>query len=168
MPQRAMQGGPERQLHPLVHRNTSSLSEQRFSTTLTGKEFFLRDHIVQGKRVVPGAAQLEWARAAVELASDGKVGTAGQSVLLQDVTWLRPLVVEQPQEVHIGLEIEEDGRIGFEIYSGCVDEAVVYSQGWAQLAEVDEAPRVDLEVLREHCEQTLTSEAVMRGLCNWG
>ncbi len=156
VPQKMLQGGAEHQLHPLVHRNTSDLSEQRFSTTLTGEEFFLRDHVVQGERVVPGVAQLEWARAAVALASEG--GTAGLSIVLQEVTWLRPLVVAQPQEVHIGLTMQEDGRIGFEIYRGSADEAVIYSQGWAQLAEAGEAPQVNLQSLREHCEQTLTSE----------
>ncbi|UUM20780.1 SDR family NAD(P)-dependent oxidoreductase [Mycoavidus sp. SF9855] len=159
VPQTVVQGGAERQLHPLVHRNTSSLRQQRFSTTLTGEEFFLRDHVVQGKRVVPGAAQLEWARAAVALASEDEGGIEGLSVLLQEVTWLRPLVIAQPQDVHIGLETREDGRIGFEIYSGSGDETVVYSQGWAQLAEVGEAPRVDLEGLRGQCEQTLAAEA---------
>ncbi|KAF9369093.1 hypothetical protein CPC16_004771, partial [Podila verticillata] len=158
-PQKVVQDGPERQLHPLVHRNTSNLSQQRFSTTLTGKEFFLRDHVVRGKRVVPGAAQLEWARAAVALASDVEGGAAELSVLLQEVRWLRPLAVAQSQEVHIGLERQEDGRIDFEIYNDSGDEVVVYSQGWAQLVEVGEAPRVDLEALREQCEQTLTGEA---------
>ncbi|KAG0288047.1 hypothetical protein BGZ97_006924, partial [Linnemannia gamsii] len=159
IPQTVVPGGPERQLHPLVHRNTSNLSQQRFSTMLTGEEFFLRDHLVQGKRVVPGVAQLEWARAAVALASDDGDGAVERSVWLQEVTWLRPLVVAQPQEVHIGLEAQEDGRIGFEIYSGSGDEAVVYSQGWAQLTEVDAAPQVDLEALRAQCQKILMGEA---------
>ncbi|KAF9396675.1 hypothetical protein CPC16_010246, partial [Podila verticillata] len=159
VPQTVVQGGPERQLHPLVHRNTSNLSEQRFSTMLTGEEFFLCDHVVRGQRVVPGAAQLEWARVAVTLASDDEGGTTELSVLLQEVTWLRPLVVTQPQEVHIRLERQENGRISFEIYSGRGDETVVYSQGWAQLAAVGEAPQVDLEAVRGQCEQTLAGEA---------
>ncbi|KAG0007998.1 hypothetical protein BGZ81_004421, partial [Podila clonocystis] len=120
-PTAVMQNGSERQLHPLVHRNTSDLSGQRFSTTLTGEEFFARDHVVRGERVVPAAAQLEWARAAVMLASGDEVG---QVVMLEDVTWLRPLVVTQPREVHIGLEAQEDGRIYFEIYSNSEDEVV--------------------------------------------
>ncbi|PNB39340.1 hypothetical protein C1X64_39635, partial [Pseudomonas sp. GW456-E7] len=33
-------------LHPLVHRNTSDFTEQRFSSIFTGKEFFLSDHVV--------------------------------------------------------------------------------------------------------------------------
>src|SRR5262245_49391594 len=37
-------------LHPLLHENTSDLSEQRYSTQLTGEEFYLRDHVVRGER----------------------------------------------------------------------------------------------------------------------
>ncbi|KAF9368894.1 hypothetical protein CPC16_004946, partial [Podila verticillata] len=168
VPQTVVQGGLERQLHPLVHRNTSSLSRQRFSTILTGAEFFLHDHIVHGERVVPGVAQLEWARAAVALAHDDGSGIAGLSVLLQEVTWLRPLVVVQPREVHIGLEMREDGHIDFEIYSGSEDKAVVYSQGEAQLAEAGEAPWVDLDKIREKCTQTLAVDAYYTWLAQLG
>lgn len=104
---------------------------------------------------MPAAAQLEWARAAVSLACGRE---AGLSVFLQDVTWLRPLAVMQPQEVHIVLRVEEEGRIYFKIYSGSGDERVVYSQGWAQLAEAGAAPHVNLEAIRQQCEQTLVGE----------
>ena len=66
---------PAETLHPLLHRNTSDLAEQRFTTTLTGREFFLADHRVQGQMILPGVAHLEMARAAVD---------QGARVLLQD------------------------------------------------------------------------------------
>ena len=59
-----------------MHANTSDLSEQRFTSSFTGEEFFLRDHVVQGERVLPGAAQLELARAAAARAA-GVNGTDG-------------------------------------------------------------------------------------------
>ena len=60
-------------LHPLLHENTSDLSSQRFRTRLSGEEFFLSDHVVQGRRVLPGVAYLEMAHAAVarSAAADG-------------------------------------------------------------------------------------------------
>ena len=58
------------QLHPLLHRNTSTLSEQRFTSTFTGEEFFLMDHQVQGQKVLPGVAYLEMARAALTAAGE--------------------------------------------------------------------------------------------------
>ncbi|WP_313462886.1 GNAT family N-acetyltransferase, partial [Achromobacter sp.] len=140
-------------LHPLVHRNTSDLSEQRYSTWLTGEEFVLRDHIVLGQRVVPGVAQLEWARAAVSLALGGAA-----AIRLEQVSWMRRLAVAEPLEVHIGLEVEDDGRIGYEIYSGEGEAVQVYSQGWAAVAAPAEAPTVDLAALRAQCGRTFSSE----------
>ncbi|PNB38229.1 hypothetical protein C1X64_39795, partial [Pseudomonas sp. GW456-E7] len=52
-------------LHPLVQSNTSDLSEQRFSSTFTGAEFFFTDHKVKGSPVMPGVAYLEMVHAAV-------------------------------------------------------------------------------------------------------
>ena len=51
----------------------SDLTEQRYSSTFTGEEFFLADHQVEAngaarKKMLPGVAYLEMARAAVEQA----------------------------------------------------------------------------------------------------
>src|SRR5581483_12258866 len=122
--------GQEGRVHPLVHRNTSNLREQRFSSVFTGGEFFLADHVVQGQKVLPGVAHLELARAAVIAALEGE----GQSprIELQNVVFVRPVVVGgQGLELHIALQPDESGGIDFEIYSGRGEEAVVYSQGRA-------------------------------------
>ena len=57
-------------IHPLLHQNTSDLSEQRFSSTFTGEEFFFEDHVMKGRRVLPGVVCLEMARAAVEVGNE--------------------------------------------------------------------------------------------------
>src|ERR1041385_567490 len=85
-------------LHPLLHQNTSDLKEQRYSTRLTGEEFFLAgdEAAVKGggkQKVRPAAAYLEMARAAIEQASgEDKEGAVLE---LQDVVWAEPLVVQQ-------------------------------------------------------------------------
>ena len=40
----------EHVLHPLLHLNTSNFTEQRFSSTFTGREFFLSDHVIKGQQ----------------------------------------------------------------------------------------------------------------------
>ena len=72
-------------LHPLLHRNTSDLSALRFSTRLSGEEFYLRDHVVGGRKILPAVAHLELARAAVSAAA-GEDEQGGVS--LQQVTWI--------------------------------------------------------------------------------
>jgi len=57
-------------------------------TTLTGQEFYLRDHLVNGRKVLPGVAYPEFARRAAESAGL----RAGSQV--RDLHWLRPLEVD--------------------------------------------------------------------------
>ena len=92
------------QLHPLVHENTSDLSEQRFSSTFTGEEFFLRDHHVQGRKILPGAAYLEIALVAMKQAADVNIAKAPTVIQLDNIVWASPLVVRNdPRLVHTRL-----------------------------------------------------------------
>jgi len=143
-------------LHPLLHRNTSDFSEQRFSSTFTGQEFFLVDHRVQGQKVLPGVAFLEMARAAVEQAA----GSLAEPlpVRLRNIVWTRPITVNNhAQEVHIGLFAEENGLIHYEIYTepedtlqlGEIKESVIHSQGLATFSRSsDKAALMNIAELR--------------------
>src|SRR5690606_643925 len=95
---------PDRpRLHPLVHENRSSFFEQRFTTVLGGDDPVLADHVVGGRRVLPGAATLEMARLAGALSLDHQV-VAGR-----DVLWLRQIEAagDDPVEVTVRLFPEE-------------------------------------------------------------
>ncbi|NRS49275.1 SDR family NAD(P)-dependent oxidoreductase [Brevibacillus sp. HB2.2] len=149
-------------IHPMLHQNTSTFSEQRFSSTFTGEEFFLADHVVKGQRVLPGVAYLEMARSAMEHAV-GEDVHGNTSMKLQNVIWARPIVVgDQPVRVHTGLVLEEDGEVSYQIYSeakGSDAEIVVHSQGNAVLTPRAELHMLDLSVLQEQCsEQVISSE----------
>ncbi len=137
-------------LHPLLHRNSSDFSGQRFSTTLTGKEFVLSDHVLQGKRVLPGVAYLEMARAAVA-ASTGL--EEGQGVRLEDTVWLRPVVAgAQAVEVHTALSVRADGAIDFQMAGGDDGDGPLFCQGRATLLADAEAPaQADIGALRQRC-----------------
>ena len=138
-------------LHPLVHQNTSDLSEQRFSSVFTGQEFFLADHQIQGRRVLPAAAYLEMVREAVTRATarpDGDGKLRFRPIAVKNLVWLRPLVVgTEPVKVHIGLFPNEKGEINFEVYSGSSAEEVVHAQGVAVTGAMVEGPLLDVEAL---------------------
>ncbi|RZK99106.1 MAG: KR domain-containing protein, partial [Rubrivivax sp.] len=148
-------------LHPLVHRNTSDLNEQRYSSRFTGQEFFLKDHLVQGQKVLPGVAQLELARTAVSQALG--VQAVGHGVQLQGVVFARPVVVgDEGLEVHIALEPQASGAVAFEIYSGEGEDEVVHSQGRAMLAAgqaealaagAAQGDHIDLAALSAQCQE---------------
>jgi polyketide synthase PksN len=127
------------QLHPLAQQNTSDFSERRFSSVLTGKEFFLADHVVMGEKVLPGVAYLEMARAA--LAQVVAEADRTEVVMrLKNVVWARPFAVQdQPATLHIGLYPEQDEQVAYQIYSkpaGADDEVVLHGQGSALLQQM--------------------------------
>jgi acyl transferase domain-containing protein/NADPH:quinone reductase-like Zn-dependent oxidoreductase len=111
-------------LHPLVGVNTSTLKEQSYTTLLEGDEFFVADHVISGRRMLPGVAYLEMACAAA--------GFAGETVVkkIRNVLLARPVVLDNgPCTVHIGLYPVSDG-VDFEIASRGVDGSdVVHAQG---------------------------------------
>ena len=142
--------------HPLLHRNTSDLGEQRFSSIFTGEEFFLRDHKVRGEKILAGVAYLEMARAAVEESA----GADGETrIKLKNIVWGRPIVVNgSSKEVHIGIYPEEGGELSYEIYSeeGENEEEIVHSQGRAVIETVKEARDrevIDIEFVRAECNK---------------
>lgn len=102
-------------LHPLLHRNTSDLTQQSYTSSFTGDEFFLRDHRIQGKKVLPAVAYLEMTRAAVALALPSQPAT---SVLeIRNVAWAQPIVHPENSEVLIALFQTADEQVEFEVYS---------------------------------------------------
>src|SRR5579864_9564516 len=159
-------------LHPLIHRNTSDLREQRYSTRLTGEEFFLADHEVAGKgsgkeKVLPAAAYLEMARAAMEQAC----GERGETEVLElrNVVWAEPVEVKEAREVRIALLSGEAGEIGFEIYSGTGNEEIVHCQGRGKWSSRDDVGKLDLEQLKqEMVEEDIEPEKVYAALRGMG
>ncbi|WP_028981302.1 SDR family NAD(P)-dependent oxidoreductase [Sporocytophaga myxococcoides] len=142
-------------IHPLLHDNTSDLTQQSYTSVFTGEESFLKDHVVNGQKVLPGAAYLEMIRAAVEKAMPAKQ----ESILeLHDVVWLQPLVVKHQKQVTIGLFASDEGisngEVDFEIYSVEKDgegnqQETIHCQGQARFVSMPESNKLDREQLKE-------------------
>ncbi len=79
-------------LHPLIHSNTSTLHDCHFTSIFDGDEFFLADHIIKGKAILPGVASMEMAREAVALALGLPSNEA--CIQLRDVLWMMPIAVQ--------------------------------------------------------------------------
>jgi acyl transferase domain-containing protein/thioesterase domain-containing protein len=115
---------PVSKLHPLIERNTSTLNEQKFTTELTGKEFFLADNLLGKEKVLPVSATLELALAAGELAREKKVQK------LKNISWGQPVSLEKaPLTMQINLFSNGD-LIEYEISVENVDsQRTILSQG---------------------------------------
>ncbi|MDF4005356.1 SDR family NAD(P)-dependent oxidoreductase, partial [Luteibacter sp. PPL552] len=138
--------------HPLLHRNTSTLATQRFSSRFDGGEWFFADHRVHGARVLPAAAQLEMAyRAAVEaLEHEG-------ALTLTDLAWTRPVIAgDAPLDLHVTLGPDEAGTMRIEIRG---DD--LHSEG--RLRPIaDEPVSHDLAALKAACDVARMDGATCR------
>jgi acyl transferase domain-containing protein/tryptophanase/acyl carrier protein/SAM-dependent methyltransferase len=85
-------------LHPLVHRNVSTLKEQKFACRFTGKEFFLADHSTARGAVFPAAAFMQMVATAGELSGEQPCRQ------IRNMAFLTPLVVRaEARELDISL-----------------------------------------------------------------
>jgi acyl transferase domain-containing protein len=143
-------------IHPLLHANTSDLSNQRYSSTFTGEEFFLTDHRVRTdggavRKLLPGVACLEMARAAIEQAAPirPELGV----LELHDTVWLKPVVVTDPKRVSIALFTTDNDRVDYEIYSVEAEQETLHCQGQAVFSRQSAPARLDIEQLRRQMGQ---------------
>lgn len=156
--QTASSGPRSAVLHPLLHRNTSDISGVRFSSTFDGTEFFLADHVVKGKPVLPGVAYLEMAIEAVTQAiPEAGVQHGHPDIRLKNVVWARPIAIEEtPVEVHVDLLQDDHGEIAYEVYTvqhhaDEQAEMILHSQGSATIGICGERPAIDLQKARSRC-----------------
>ncbi|MFD2408223.1 SDR family NAD(P)-dependent oxidoreductase [Azorhizophilus paspali] len=141
-------------LHPLVHRNISTLAMQRFVSSFNGRETFLADHRIGDQLIFPGIAYLELAREAIVRASE----LPPQQVTLQNMVWLRPLAFSvaggnSEVELYCELAVNSNDSLSFKIYSLNGGTEQLHAQGDAQLAAIAALPpqAVDLSRLATRC-----------------
>ena len=144
-------------LHPLLHENVSSVNELCFRSTFNGEEFFLRDHVIRDRKLLPGVAYLEIARAAASLASDTDM--TGRTMRLKKVVWIQPFVYG-PDNMSLRIALGpaqgagDDGSpaaFEFEIYGGEGDLVTRHCQGEVHFDKAEAPPRLDLAALRKAC-----------------
>lgn len=150
--------------HPLVQENTSDLFHLAWRSRFTGSEAFLRDHQVSlpdlGRaRLLPAAAYIEMAMAAFARAwpTDTLPG-----LVLRDVQWRQPLVVDQPQTLAIGFYDEStDAEVyQFEIIS---DADSLHCRGLVTRLAGDPLPPVDIAAVSASlCAPTWSGDEVYR------
>jgi len=169
--------------HPMLHENTSDLSEQRFTSTFNGDEFFLNDHRIKGEKYLPGVGYLEMARAAVEKAvalPESVHSNSASRLCLKNVVWSQPFVMGNSEsEINIALFDEHiDGNLGqeigsihYEIYSesAAEDELQIYSQGIAEYRIVEKESQLDIPALQHQMNHgTVSAEQCYNTFKNMG
>ncbi|PPK67116.1 SDR family NAD(P)-dependent oxidoreductase [Actinokineospora auranticolor] len=119
-------------LHPLVDANESTVTELRLRKTLTAADPLLRDHVIDGRPVLAGAATLEFVRVAAGLLDPGTRHA------LREVVWGRAV---EPTEDGLDLFVSfrpQGDSLAFEVHSspvGGAAERVVHARGVAVAAD---------------------------------
>jgi acyl transferase domain-containing protein len=160
------------QLHPLLHANISTIREQKFLTTFTGNEYFLADHIVDGKKILPGVAYVEMALNAAEIAGEMKVKK------IKDIEWIESM--EMPRnnnescntDVNIQLYPTEHKMIHYEVSTIAENNSkVIHSEGTVEYVEDDENKQdewMDIEKVKERCSHKSSKNDCYKQLRNKG
>ena len=139
------------QLHPLVHRNVSTLAQTKFESSFDGKEFFFEDHQIRGEKILPGVAYLEMAAAAIPMAMEGA------PFGLANVAWMRPLAADRAQRVTIRLT-RDGADVRFAIFSG--SDETLHAEGKAVRDRAPAARREDLAAVRARCTETESPDSI--------
>ncbi|QWP75322.1 SDR family NAD(P)-dependent oxidoreductase [Lysobacter sp. K5869] len=141
-------------LHPLLHANVSDLSGPIFATRFDGEEFFLRDHVVLERRVLPGVAYIEMVRAAVAQALPGE---PARTLEFRDHAWIQPVVVDDAFALRVTLhdlgEDENGGRwLEYEVLSESAGDTP-HARGTVRCsAQAIDAEPMDIAALGEAIE----------------
>ena len=125
-----------------------------FEIDLTGREFFLADHRIGGRPVLPGVAYLELVRAAAV-----KAGLTRP--LLRQVVWMSPLAVESPVRVRVVFTQAADGARRAEVLSVAAgEEPHLHAQMLVTDALVAPPAAVDLAALKLAHPRAIPAERV--------
>lgn len=83
-----------------------------FTSTFTGNELFLADHIIQGQKILPGMAYLEISRAAV---ANSTTLLEDEMIVLEDSVFVQAILVSQKREVEAKVYPGNFGEFGVEV-----------------------------------------------------
>lgn len=141
-------------LHPLIDANDSTVHELRFRKTLRAHDAFLRDHVIEGRALLAGAAVLEMVHAAAALAEPSA------EHILKDVVWGRPIEIHGNElTLYVGFVAITDG-LRFEVYSKTGDDKVTYARGQTTVLDTGAPAAIDLEAIRARLAKVRARETV--------
>ncbi|MBL6449573.1 SDR family NAD(P)-dependent oxidoreductase [Fulvivirga sp. 29W222] len=139
--------GEFEKLHPMLHYNSSVLSQQSYTSNFSDKEFFVSDYKLQDQNVMPLTAYLEMARVAVEKALPD---TDNTGLELYSTSWGQLLEIPESKKVNIALFENDNEEIDYEIYSMEGEEEIIHCRGRVAYSNGPAPVQLDIEHLKTH------------------
>ncbi|ACL75230.1 SDR family NAD(P)-dependent oxidoreductase [Ruminiclostridium cellulolyticum] len=150
-------------LHPMIDVNVSTLEEQCFKKTLSGREHFIEDHVIEGNVILPGSAYIEMAIVAGNLSTNlGKVSKIINTV------WERPLIIgKRPEELFISL-YPTDNNVEYSIWSGDpAGDRFIHAGGMVSYDYEQQAKEIEvinIDSVRNRCTEHKKGEELYENL----
>lgn len=140
-----------RKLHPLIDENTSTLREQKYRIHLEKDAYYLKDHVVMGQSILPGAVMTEILCAAATLALDAPV------YCLHDIRFHKAVVYDEmnPDYDIVVIPQETSAYIKIRQLSDEIGE-IIYTDGYCDLAIRNQPSSVEVDIAK--IEEQLTQE----------
>ncbi|ESP90256.1 SDR family NAD(P)-dependent oxidoreductase [Pseudoalteromonas luteoviolacea] len=150
-------------LHPLVHNNASTFLQQRFVSHFDSQDYFLQQHVIHGKPILPGVSMVEMVRAALSISTQGTNHVEQHTLVMNNIGWLTPWVLDEATKtVHIDLHRDGSGT-RFEINSTSSPaqaEPVTHCSGDVQLEAPSAPVRSAVPELPKSGSLVLSAESV--------
>lgn len=121
-----------------------------FTSVYTGNELFLADHIIQGKKILPGVAYLEIARAAV---AKSVILTNEQMIVLKNSIFIQAILVSDECSIEVKVYPGAHGEFGVEVSSdqGIHFQTKVFIQNKQEQIAETETVVLDIQSLEQQC-----------------
>ena len=149
-------------IHPLLHENVSTLSAQKFRSTFSGHEYFLRDHKIFGQQMLPGVAYIEMVAAAWH-ASTGTIADQ-----ISNLNWIDPIVVsKEPKSVEVEI-IAENNDYKFQVYSIVDSQRTTHAEGVIIGGDHVESKPIDLSEIKSALKEQLSKSECYSLLASGG
>ncbi|MCD5326707.1 SDR family NAD(P)-dependent oxidoreductase [Chromobacterium piscinae] len=128
-------------------------SASQILTVLSGNESFLVDHVVNGRKVLPGVMYLEIARAAADAILGKKLPNT--YLRLKNVVWSSPVFVDNsPVSIYTTIKTSENNKTSFEMITRLNGEGRrehLHGQGEIELFQLSQTPFVNIDSCLRSC-----------------
>ncbi|MED0939953.1 amino acid adenylation domain-containing protein [Bacillus mobilis] len=136
---------PVKALHPMLSRDNFSGSNNEYKLELTGKEYYIKDHVINDAMVMPGVAYIELAIAMSKTMHTGKINK------IKDVIWVQPVIVPSDEIREVNVHFLDENQ---EIKYSFASNQGIHSNGKLSYIEHTESLEpLDLASIQERCSQ---------------
>ncbi|WP_144558035.1 non-ribosomal peptide synthetase [Shouchella miscanthi] len=130
--------------HPMLNQY-ELLTENVYSLSLTGDEYFIRDHVVNLQKVMPGVAYLE-----TSLAAYKNISPQNKVNLIKNIVWSKPLIFKGESHQNLEIHFDENKQADFS-YIFKSQEDILTSGKLAYKENLEKHPPLDLAAIEERC-----------------